>query len=144
MNPSTSYGLRNPYDFTNDEPVIIRHEHKATPFRPTNLSSLETTSTNSNRFVPSTRTDLNEIRSRIPTSTNETKEIKIQKDLPTTTNTADVIKKDQMTVPAKSKCSTIDTFSLLIQSLGGGTILYTGIAVTVALIVFVLYLWLEN
>lgn len=130
VNSSTTYGLRNPYDFTNDEPVIIRHEHKATPFRPTNFSSLEATSTNSNRFVPSTssaRTDLNEIRSRISTSTNETKEVKIQKDF-STSNTADVIKKDQMTAPAKS----------------GGTILYTGIAVTVALLVFIFYLWFEN
>lgn len=119
-NPVTNYGLRNPYDFTNDEPVIIRHEHKATPFRPSNFSSSET---NSNRFVPSTSTriDSNEIRSRLTTNTNEPKEIKIQKDLPTTKN-------DQIVVPKKS----------------GGTILYTGIAVTVALLVFVLYLWLEN
>lgn len=111
-NPVTNYGLRNPYDFTNDEPVMIRHEHKATPFRPSNFSSSETTSM---------RIDSNEIRSRLTTNTNEPKEIKIQKDLPTTKN-------DQIVVPKKS----------------GGTILYTGIAVTVALLVFVLYLWLEN
>jgi len=128
-NPVTNYGLRNPYDFTSDEPVIIRHEHKATPFRPSNFSSSETTSTNSNRFVPSTSTriDSNEIRSRLTTTTNEPKEIKIQKDLPTT-KSIETTKNDQIVVPKKS----------------GGTILYTGIAVTVALLVFVLYLWLEN
>lgn len=85
-NPVTNYGLRNPYDFTNDEPVMIRHEHKATPFRPSNFSSSETTSM---------RIDSNEIRSRLTTNTNEPKEIKIQKDLPTTKN-------DQIVVPKKS------------------------------------------
>lgn len=84
-----SYGLRNPYDFQNDEPVTIRHEHKATPFRTTTMSSTETFSTNTNRFsrqsdIPSTirsTNDISEIRSRILTNTNQDKDIQITKDV---------------------------------------------------------------
>jgi len=69
-NSNISYGLRNPYDFQNDEPMIIRHEHKATPFRTTNIPS-------------STRNDLSDIRSRIlTTNTNVQKDIQINKDSP--------------------------------------------------------------
>jgi hypothetical protein len=95
-NGNISYGLRNPYDFQNDEPIIIRHEHKATPFRTTNISSGETFSTNTNRYtkqsdIPSSTrnvfnsgNDLNEIRSRILTNTNDQKDIQINKDLRST------------------------------------------------------------
>jgi hypothetical protein len=73
--------------------MVIRHEHKATPFRTSNISSGETFSTNTNRYTKqsdiqsSTRNvfnsgnDLNEIRSRILTNTNEPKDIQINKDL---------------------------------------------------------------
>lgn len=89
-NSNISYGLRNPYDFQNDEPEIIRHEHKATPFRTTNISSGETFSTNINRYTkPSDTTrnifnsgnDLNDIRSRILTNTNEKKDNQFNKDI---------------------------------------------------------------
>jgi hypothetical protein len=85
-NSNISYGLRDPYNFQNDEPMIIRHEHKATPFRTTNISSGETFSTNTNRFTkqsdipPSIRNDFNEIRSRIFNNTNEQKDIQFNKD----------------------------------------------------------------
>ncbi|CAF4103014.1 unnamed protein product, partial [Rotaria sp. Silwood1] len=57
-----THGLRNPYDFQNDEPPIIRHEHKATPFRTTNISTGEIFSTNAKQStIPTiTRNDLNE------------------------------------------------------------------------------------
>jgi len=91
-NSNISYGLRDPYDFQNDEPIVIRHEHKATPFRTTNISSGETFSTNINRYTKqsdiqsTTRNgfnsgnDLNENRSRILTNTNEQKDVKNNQD----------------------------------------------------------------
>jgi hypothetical protein len=140
-NGNISYGLRDPYDFQNDEPVIIRHEHKATPFRTNNISSGETFSTNTSRYtkqsdVQSTsRNDLNEIRSRILPNTNEQKDVKIHKDLPT--------KKTPFTNESENKKAT-NNDKLDVAVKGGGTLLYGGITVVVALIVFVLYLWLEK
>lgn len=86
---TASYGLRNPYDFQNDEPVATRHEHKATPYRTSTVSSGETFPISANRFNPKpldkpsilTRTDYNEIRSRIFSNTNEEKEIPVSKDV---------------------------------------------------------------
>jgi hypothetical protein len=146
-NGNISYGLRNPYDFQNDEPIIIRHEHKATPFRTTNISSGETFSTNTNRYtkqsdIPSSTlnvfnsgNDLNEIRSRILTNTNDQKDIQINKDLRSTklpfgneSENKKPINNEKLDVAVKS----------------GGTYLYGGITITVALIVFVLYLFLEK
>ena len=113
---TTSYGLRNPYDFQTDEPVATRQEHKATPFRATNISSVDTLPTNTNRFaraseVPSsirsnlnTGSDFNEIRSRISSSINEQKDTKATKTLSTNDfekkTSAD---KDQVAVAVKSK-----------------------------------------
>jgi len=121
-NSNISYGLRNPYDFQSDEPVIIRHEHKATPFRTTNISSGETFSTNTNRYtkqsdIPSsTRNDLSDIRSRILTNTNV-----LQKDMQ--------INKD----------STLKKVDVAVKK-SNGTFLYGGITIAVALIVFVVYM----
>ena len=163
---TTSYGLRNPYDFQSDEPVATRQEHKATPFRATNISSADSSLTNTSRYargseVPSTMrstlnagSDLNEIRSRISTSTNEQKDTKLSKDTwaPKTSSQNDLEKKtssdkDQLAVAAKSKSlfkGDVHSYSCILFALGGGTLLYTGIAVSVALFVFILYLWLEK
>ncbi|CAF1352073.1 unnamed protein product [Adineta steineri] len=140
-NSNMSYGLRNPYDFQDEEPVVMRHEHKATPFRTTNVSSGETFSTNINRYTKqsdiqsTTRNDLSEIRSRILTNTNEQKDIKMNQDLPskkTNFNNDSDIKK-----PANNE-------KLDVAVKNGGTFFYGGITVAIALIVFVLYLWLEK
>ncbi|CAF2809008.1 unnamed protein product [Rotaria sp. Silwood2] len=138
-----SYGLRNPYDFQNDEPVIIRHEHKATPFRTTNISSGETFSTNTNRYAKqsdiqttATRNDLNEIRSRILTNTNEEKEIQFRKN-PTP-------KKGTFINQSEDKTLSSNNEKLDVTVKNGGTFLYGGITIAVALIVFVLYLLLEK
>ncbi|CAF0780114.1 unnamed protein product [Rotaria sp. Silwood1] len=140
-----SYGLRNPYDFQNDEPVIIRHEHKATPFRTTNISSGETFSTNTNRYTKqsdiqtttlTTRNDLNEIRSRILANTNEEKEIQIRKDSTPKKGT-------YITQPEDKKLSS-NNEKLDVTTKSGGTLLYGGITIAVALIVFVLYLLFEK
>lgn len=113
---TTSYGLRNPYDFQTDEPVATRQEHKATPFRATNISSVDTLPTNTNRYaraseVPSsirsnlnTGSDFNEIRSRVSSSINEQKDTKTTKTL--STNDFEKKKstdKDQVAVAVKSK-----------------------------------------
>lgn len=164
-NSNVSYGLRNPYDFQNDEPVIIRHEHKATPFRTTNISSTETFSTNTNRYTkPSdissttrntynSANDISEIRARIFGNTNEQKEIPINKDITTkkpisSDNQFDYKKpknNEQVEVATKSMYEFIyDSFLLLFFCLDNGTVLYGGITITVAILVFVLYLWLGN
>jgi len=81
--------------------------------------------------------DSNEIRSRISTKSNEQQSIKINKDL-TPKNVKD---NDKLQVATKSKYS-IWIFSHLYTffiCLGGGTFVYAGITVVVALIVFVLY-----
>jgi hypothetical protein len=90
---SMSYGLRNPYDFQNDEPIAMRQEHKATPYRMSNNSSADTLSTTAttNRHVPSSirnsvhsTNEINEIRARIPTLSHDTKISKANQDMPTT------------------------------------------------------------
>ncbi|CAF1120217.1 unnamed protein product [Rotaria sordida] len=137
-----SYGLRNPYDFQNDEPTIIRHEHKATPFRTTNISSDETFPMNTNRYTKqsdiqtTTRNDLNEIRSRIFTNTNEEKESQIRKDL--------TPKKSTFINQLENKKLSNNNEKLDVPVKSSGTFLYSGITIAVALIVFVLYLWLEK
>jgi hypothetical protein len=144
-NTNVSYGLRNPYDFQNDEPVIIRHEHKATPFRTTNISSGETISTNTNRYtkpsdvqsttrnVFSSENNINEIRSRI--FANEQKDIKFNND--------SVSKKQPLINELENKKSrNNDKLDVAVKN--NGTFLYAGITVAVALIVFVFYLWLEK
>ena len=87
-----SHGLRNPYDFQNDEPIIIRHEHKATPFRTTNISSSEMFSTDTNRYTKqsdpqsagrnglNSGKSINEIRSRIFTSRNQERNTTMNND----------------------------------------------------------------
>ncbi|CAF4084624.1 unnamed protein product [Rotaria sordida] len=137
-----SYGLRNSYDFQNDEPTIIRHEHKATPFCTTNISSGEIFSTNTNRYTKqsdmptTTRNDLNEIRSRILTNTNEEKEIQIKKDL--------TPKKSTFINQSENKKLSNNNEKLDVPVKNNGTFLYSGITIAVALIVFVLYLWFEK
>ncbi|UJR37569.1 hypothetical protein I4U23_030270 [Adineta vaga] len=140
-NSNVTYGLRDPYDFQNDEPMIIRHEHKATPFRTTNTSSTETFSNNTNRFSkPSdiqslARNDFNEIRSRIFPNTNEQKEIKINQDVITKKPT--FINDSELKKPTNNEKQTVAVKN-------NGTYLYGGITIGVALIVFVLYLFFEN
>jgi len=141
-NSNISYGLRNPYDFQNDEPIIIRHEHKATPFRTTNISSGETFSTNTNRYTKqsdiqsSTRNvfnsgnDLNEIRTRILTNTNEQKDIRTPKMV------------SSINESENKKSTNNEKLDVAVKS--GGTYLYGGITIVVAILVFVLYLWFEN
>ena len=156
-NSNISYGLRNPYDFQNDEPVTIRHEHKATPFRTTNVSSGETFSTNTNRYtkqpelpttirnVVNSENDLNEIRSRIfsneqKDSTTKKAVINNESDLKKSTNN------EKLDVANKSKYyfTVFPYYKISFYLGGGGTFLYAGITIVVALIVFVLYLWLEK
>ncbi|CAF1161919.1 unnamed protein product [Rotaria sordida] len=131
-----SYGLRNPYDFQNDEPPIIRHEHKATPFRTTNISSDEAFSTNTNRYtkqsdIQTIRNDLNEIRSRILTNTNEEKEIQIKKDL--------IPKKSTFINQSENKKLSNNNEKLNVPVKSSGTFLYSGITIAVALIIVITY-----
>lgn len=168
-NSNVSYGLRNPYDFQNDEPVIIRHEHKATPFRTSNISSEETYSTNTNRSAKqsdilssststSTRNgfssgnDINEIRARIFGNTNEQKNIQPNKDVtpkkPTSfANESDYkkpVNNEKLEVAVKSKYEFMICPYYSLFYLDNETFLYGGITIGVALVVFVLYLWLGN
>jgi hypothetical protein len=161
-NSNLSYGLRDPYDFQNDEPIVIRHEHKATPFRTANISTGGTFSTNTNRYSnpsdtqTSTRyafnsgNDLNEIRSRILANTNEQKDSQFNKDSTSKKGsfnnefeTKKSTNNEKLGVPAKSKYSSkiIPYYSFY---LGSGTYLYSGITITVALIVFVVYMLLAK
>ncbi|CAF1945590.1 unnamed protein product [Rotaria magnacalcarata] len=140
-NSTASYGLRNPYDFQNDDPIIIRHEHKATPFRTSTISTSETISANTNRYtkpldLPSTtRNELNEIRSRILSNKIEDKETPIIKD--------SMPKKNTFTNQLENtKSSNVEKLDAAAKN--GGTFLYGGITIAVALIVFILYLWLEK
>ncbi|CAF0940191.1 unnamed protein product [Adineta ricciae] len=140
-NSNVSYGLRNPYDFQNDEPMIIRHEHKATPFRTSNVSPSETFPTNTNRFSKSSdiqaiaRNDFNEIRSRIFPDVNEQKELKGNPDITT--------KKPSFTHDPEIKKPTVNG-KVDVAAKNGGSYLYAGITVGVALVVFVLYLFFEK
>lgn len=124
-NTNPSYGLRDPYDFQNDEPMVIRHEHRATPFRTANVSSTETFSNNassryskptdmstlSRRDLPSGN-DINEMRSRIFGSTNQqSKEVSSTRDSPmkkpgfnNELDTKKATKNEKSDVVAKSKC----------------------------------------
>ena len=116
-NSNFSYGLRDPYDFQNDEPVVIRHEHKATPFRTSNISTGETFSTNTNRYSKpsdiqtSTRhsfnasNDINEIRSRILANTNDQKDSPFKKSsFNNEFETKKSANNEKTDVVAKSKC----------------------------------------
>lgn len=139
-NSNISQPLRNPYDFQNDEPVVIRHEHKATPFRTAN----DVLSNNTNRFTKlsdtqsSTRStfssegDINELRARIFGKTNE------QKDLSTNKEPA-TIKKPTINDDFEPKKVT-NNGKLDVAVKNNGTYLYTGITVAVALVVFVVYM----
>jgi hypothetical protein len=146
-NSNLSYGLRDPYDFQNDEPIVIRHEHKATPFRTANISTGGTFSTNTNRYSnpsdtqTSTRyafnsgNDLNEIRSRILANTNEQKDSQFNKD--------STSKKGSFNNEFETKKST-NNEKLGVPAKSSGTYLYSGITITVALIVFVVYMLLAK
>jgi hypothetical protein len=142
--------------------MIIRHEHKATPFRTANISSGETFSTNTNRYSKpsdiqtSTRhvfnsgNDLNEIRSRILANTNEQNDSQISKDSPfkkagfsNDFETKKSTNNEKLAVAAKSKCSS-EIFPYYSFYLGNGTYLYSGITIAVALIVFVVYMLLAK
>jgi len=144
-----SQPLRNPYDFQNDEPTVIRHEHKATPFRTSNLPGNDLLSSNTNRFSQSsTRSafssegEINELRARIFGKTNEPKESPITKK--SMNNDEFELKKptnnDKIDVAVKSTCTHFRRECFLFIYLDNGTILYTGITVAVALVVFVAYM----
>lgn len=143
-----SQALRNPYDFRSDETTFTRHEHKATPFRTTNITSTENYSNNATRFTKPID-DLNGVRARILMKNddqNETSEVKssIEKEKKTTTTE----KTAEQKLPAKCLFLLIylvvsylnSTFSIL----AGSSFLYAGIIVIVGLVVFALYLFLEN
>ena len=111
---TVSYGLRNPYDFQSDEPVVIRHEHKATPFRTSNIVSSELPSTNGNRYVqPLTRGIFNgengadELRSRVVPSVVRQSEPRVNKEtLPQITASANELEKKTTTHNDKGNLAT--------------------------------------
>ena len=100
--------------------MVIRHEHRATPFRTANIASTETFSSNaSSRYSKptdlstSTRqglpsgNDINEMRSRIFGNTNQQKEVSNNRDSSMkkpSFNEELNTKNEKTNVVAKSKC----------------------------------------
>jgi hypothetical protein len=123
------------------------------------MSTGDTFSTNTNRYtkqsdilpttgsVFNTGNNISDIRSRIFSNTNEQKDVKINQDsTPKKTDFTNQYdnKKSTTQCPSQKYVLFRNVFLLRFVYLGGGTFLYAGITIAVALIVFVLYLWLEK